>query len=97
MYIKRTPQIKFPANYNGNLSSPRYEYEKSKQIYKFKRNVFKPKKQNEEFSLLDSMANDDILLLGLLVFLYVGCEHTKENLLLIGILGYLLLESKLKL
>ena len=95
MYIKRYPQISFPANYNGNLANAKYELEKAARRYKFKRNTYKAKKQKVEHGLIDGMSNDDILLLGLLIFLYVGCEHSKENLILIGVLGYLLIESKL--
>ncbi len=97
MYIKRTPQINFPANYNGNLTGQKFEREKFAQKYKFKRNTYKPNKRTEEHSIIDGMSNDDILLLGLLIFLYVGCEHSKENLILIGVLGYLLIESKLNI
>ncbi|MBE6606334.1 MAG: hypothetical protein E7635_04785 [Ruminococcaceae bacterium] len=109
MYVKRTLPVHFPTNYNGNLSNQiniREEKEKYKEAlsennlhkkYKVKKNVKCLNSKEKESSILSNASSDDILLLGLIIFLYVGCEHSKENIILIGVLAYLLLGDKLGL
>ncbi len=71
--------------------------------YKVKKNSYCTKRGNtyskhekhiEKPSLFENATGDELLLLGLLVFLYVGCEHTKDNLILMGALVYLLFAVK---
>lgn len=102
MYIKRNPSYgAFPLGYNGNLSSRdiTIENEATKtdntennndickdKKYKFKKTGVSPLNHDEN----KKNDGDESLLLGLLLFLYVGCEHTSENLILMGIIAYLL-------
>ncbi len=109
MYVKRSLPVHFPANYNGNLSNSRVTEELKENIketvsssnlhkkYKVKKNKKCTHNKDTESSIFSNASNEDILLLGLIIFLYVGCDHSKENLLLIGILAYLLLGDKLGL
>lgn len=100
MYVrKREFPSKFPPNYGGNLSAKEYTEEKRKikelHTYKLRKNTYCKKKhdnraENNHDLLLNSFSGDELLLLGLLVFLYVGCEHSKENLILMGAVAYLL-------
>ena len=65
--------------------------------YRIRKNATNRKSDKNSNSFLENASTDDVLLLGLLIFLYVGCEHSKENLLLIGIIAYLLFGTKLNL
>ena len=108
MYVKRTLPMHFPANYNGNLSNNLVEKDMNENTeraalcnlhkkYKVKKNIKHVQNKDIESLFFGNASKDDILLLGLIIFLYVGCDHSKENLLLIGILAYLLLGDKLGL
>ncbi len=102
MYVRREPRFEskdFPQNYNGSLRQTsdnseeicenkdrhvnRYTVKKNKSI------IHRPK------DVCDNVGNtDDLVLIGALAFLYIGCEHTKENLILMAILAYLLFICK---
>ncbi|MBQ7821380.1 MAG: hypothetical protein IJ391_03765 [Clostridia bacterium] len=101
---------RFPPNYHGNLvADNKDDHETDQRLeknerqnnrheavhkYKVRKNICRHSKKDTDNSLLKNASNDDLLLLGLIVFLYVGCEHSKENLMLMGALAYLLLGSK---
>ena len=102
MYVRREPRFEskdFPQNYNGSLRQTsdvsdeicenndghvnRYTIKKNKSLTQRNRDVY------------DYVGNtDDLVLIGALAFLYIGCEHTKENLILMAILAYLLFICK---
>ena len=98
MYVrKRELPNTFPPNYRGNLSlneiceENHIESTKTSHTYKLRKNTYCTKKKKEKHEIpFDSFSGDELLLLGVLVFLYVGCEHSKENLILIGAIAYLL-------
>lgn len=108
MYVKRSPSMprNFPANYKGNLITNESrvqiknddkpsEIEKIIQKhYLVKKNKFHSKERKNLKQNFIDFSNDDILLLGLLVFLYVGCEHSKDNLIIMGVIAYLLFYGK---
>ena len=83
-----------PQNYNGSLYEPEIERsncgdckDNNVKRYTIKRNKFVSCKNKTENTETNNV--DNLILLGALAFLYVGCEHTKENWVLIGILAYL--------
>ena len=89
----------FPINYNGSLvqNSPRSnnECEKTKSnakkyIVKRNKHFQQPKEPNQSHKC----DNDELVLIGALAFLYIGCEHSKDNLVLMAILAYLLFFEK---
>ena len=91
MYVKSTrkPQ-RFPPGYNGVLSESHDIIDNPHKHFTVRKNTFCPTKQEDNCDDKIDFLNNDLLLLGLLVFLYVGCEHTKENLILMGVVAYLL-------
>ena len=86
----------FPQNYNGSLLEDKHEeacgHKESKpKKYIVKRNAsIGPNNAKRNTS---SGSTDDLILIGALAFLYIGCEHTKENWILMAALAYLLLLS----
>ena len=83
-----------PQNYNGSLYEPQSEgancndcAKNNVKRYTIKRNKFVLCKDKTESKEINN--TDNLILLGAFAFLYVGCEHTKENWILIGILAYL--------
>lgn len=96
MYVKSTrkPQ-RFPPGYNGILSeAPVINTDNNQRRYSVKKNTFCPPGHKDKRDEKIDFSNDDLLLLGLLVFLYVGCDHSKENLILMGVVAYLLFYGK---
>ena len=101
MYVrKRELPCTFPPNYRGNLSLSEEKCEhapesKKHHTYRIRKNSYckpqKDKKTDKKPAMIfDSFSGDELLLLGLLIFLYVGCDHSKENLILMGAIAYLL-------
>lgn len=100
----------FPANYSGNLTHGKENEDCEEihntesaadeacisipHKYKVKKNSCRKRRGLEPLSLFGEASSDDILLLGLLIFLYVGCEHSRENLILMGIIAYLLFGAR---
>ncbi len=83
----------FPQNYNGSLLEEKqeasYEHNEIKpKKYLVKRNKLLYQKDTKQDKR--SGSTDDLILIGALAFLYIGCEHTKENWILMAALAYLL-------
>lgn len=84
-----------PQGYSGILSmEPERDehFELNKKLdrvgeYKFTKHH---RKEPIKPSVLDGGSGEELLLLGILIFLYVGSEHTKEDLILMGVVAYLL-------
>ncbi len=102
MYVRKEPYFDkkdFPQNYNGSLRQISDENNEIRESlnehvkrYKIKRNKAITHKAKNELN--DSGNIDDLILIGALAFLYIGCEHTKENLILMAVLAYLLFICK---
>ena len=98
MYVRRnelSEKGKFPLNYNGSLLVDSLDKqhnccpeEHHNTKYTVKRNKCLSKTKASISDL--NRDNDDLILIGALAFLYIGCEHTKDNLILMAILVYLL-------
>ena len=102
MYVRKSDLCNdesFPINYNGSLRKTDIDRPPDCQSpitvdkkYKIKRNKCLTNRHPEATQKQDH--SDDLILIGALAFLYIGCEHTKENWVLMAILAYLLLFSK---
>ncbi len=102
MYVRRnelSERERFPVNYNGSLlkstqiSEQDYDTKPHHSAkYTVKRNKLLPlHKESPPVTITD---NDELILIGALAFLYIGCEHSKDNLILMAILAYLLFFGK---
>lgn len=101
MYVRRSAEQarKFPPNYNGTLYGESCKREKmcessENKHYTVKKNSYKPCVKNDMRDKNSETENGDLLLLGVLIFLYVSSEHSKENLVIMGAVAYLLLSGK---
>ena len=86
----------YPQNYNGSLLEDKSEEACSHKEIKPKKYIVKRNAsigQNNAKRNARSGSTDDLILIGALAFLYIGCEHTKENWILMAALAYLLLLS----
>ena len=102
MYIRKneiSERENFPINYNGsliqnssNLKSECKEANRNTRKYTVKRNKHFP--LPKEMHQCQKYDNDELVLIGALAFLYIGCEHSKDNLILMAILAYLLFFGK---
>ena len=102
MYVRRnelSEKKKFPINYNGSLLYNSLDDQsdccpEARHVvkYRIKKNKFIPCTKKSLFDLNGN--NDDLILIGALAFLYIGCEHTKDNLILMAIIAYLLFFAK---
>ncbi len=102
MYVRKnevSERENFPINYNGSLiqnsSKPEPEFVETNcntRKYTVKRNKHFPIHKEPPHS--QKYDNDELILIGALAFLYIGCEHSKDNLILMAILAYLLFFSK---
>lgn len=95
-HVKRTvPMGTLPQGYSGSLTveSTANVDDKARESgghYKFTKCDKSKQSEHIKPSLFDDDSGCELLLLGILIFLYVGCEHNKENLILIGVIAYLL-------
>ena len=102
MYIRKneiSERENFPINYNGNLiqNSSKFipecdETNCNTRKYTVKRNKHFP--LPKEMPQCQKYDNDELVLIGALAFLYIGCEHSKDNLILMARLAYLLFFGK---
>ena len=86
----------FPQNYNGSLLEDKSEEACSHKEIKLKKYIVKRNASispNNAKRNTSSGSTDDLILIGALAFLYIGCEHTKENWILMAALAYLFLLS----
>ncbi len=94
MYVRKEHVSKnnFPVNYNGTLKASvgTEEITSDEHCRKFtvKKNKFRNELKHDKDKV--KLSDDELILLGLLVFLYVNCEHSKDNLIMMGIIAYLL-------